>query len=97
MIKSHLQAVLVQSVFRHVLVSSSIEIAIEFSFVGIQGRRERAIGSNRTVGGSIRERDSAVPPSRKSIVHFAQQLSGVERITLIGVASPKASRALPGL
>ncbi|MDB5610781.1 MAG: hypothetical protein JWP25_7681 [Bradyrhizobium sp.] len=27
---------------------------MEFSFVGIQGRRERVIGSNRTVGGSSR-------------------------------------------
>ncbi len=55
MIKSHLQAALIQRAFRHVHVSSSIEITMEFSFVGIQGRRERVIGSNRTVGGSSRE------------------------------------------
>jgi hypothetical protein len=28
---------------------------MEFSFVGIEGRRERVIESNRTVGGSSRE------------------------------------------
>jgi hypothetical protein len=61
MIKSHLQAALIQRVFRHVHVSSSIEITMEFSFVGIQGRRERVIGSNRTVGGSIRESAAAFP------------------------------------
>jgi hypothetical protein len=67
LIKSHLQAVLVQSVFRHVLVSSSIEIAIEFSFVGIQGRRERAIGSNRTAGGSSRETVLAIVADSKPL------------------------------
>jgi hypothetical protein len=60
LIKSHSQAVLVQSLFRHVLVSSSIKIVIEFSLVGIQGRRERVIGSNYTVGGSSQERDSVL-------------------------------------
>jgi hypothetical protein len=34
---------------------------MEFSFVGIQGRRERVIGSNRTVGGSSRETATAFP------------------------------------
>jgi hypothetical protein len=34
MIKSHLQAPLIQHVFRHVHVSSSMEITMEFSFVG---------------------------------------------------------------
>src|SRR6267143_1970390 len=61
MIKSHSQAVLVQSLFRHVLVSSSIKIVIEFSLVGILGRRERVIGSNHTVGGSSREPATASP------------------------------------
>jgi hypothetical protein len=37
MIKSHSQAVLIQRVFRHVHVSSSIEITMEVSLVGIQG------------------------------------------------------------
>src|SRR3979409_1714939 len=50
-----------QCLFRHALVSSSIEITMEFSFVGIQGRRERVIGSNRTVGGSSRETATAFP------------------------------------
>jgi hypothetical protein len=59
MIKSRQQAVLVQRSFRHVHVSSGIEIAIEFSFVGIEGCREGAIGSHRTFGGSSRE--SATP------------------------------------
>jgi hypothetical protein len=36
MIKSRLQAVLIQCVFRHVLVSGSTDITMEFSFVGIQ-------------------------------------------------------------
>src|SRR3982074_56227 len=35
---------------------------MEFSFVGIQGRRERVVGSNRTVGGSTRESDSPDTP-----------------------------------
>ncbi len=34
---------------------------MEFSFVGIQGRRERVIGSNRTVGGSSRETKRCFP------------------------------------
>jgi len=38
--ESHLQAALIQRAFRHVHVSSSIEITMEFSFVGIQGGRE---------------------------------------------------------
>src|SRR6202011_3780830 len=50
--KSHPQAIWIQRGFRHVHDSSRIEITMEFSFVGIQGRRERVIGSNRTVGGS---------------------------------------------
>ena len=62
MIKSHLQAALFQRAFRHVHVSSGIEIAIEFSFVGIQERREGVIGSNRTFGGSSRESDSSDYP-----------------------------------
>ena len=37
---------------------------MEFSLVGIQGRRERVIGPNRTVGGSSRERATYVPPDR---------------------------------
>jgi hypothetical protein len=49
LIKSHPQAALTQRVFRHVHVSSSIEIPIEFSFVGTQGGRERVVGSNRPV------------------------------------------------
>ncbi len=61
LIKSHSLAVLVQSVFRHVLVSNSTEIISEFSFVGIERRRERAVGSNRTVGGSLRETATAFP------------------------------------
>jgi hypothetical protein len=49
LIKSHPQAALIQRVFRHVHASSSIEITMEFSLVGIQGRRERVIGPNRSV------------------------------------------------
>ena len=51
MIKSQPYAALIQRAFRHVHVSTGIEITMEFSFVGIQGRREAWIGSNRTVGG----------------------------------------------
>jgi hypothetical protein len=40
MIKSHLQAALIQRVFRHVHGSSSIEITVEFSFVGIALARQ---------------------------------------------------------
>jgi hypothetical protein len=57
MIKSHLQAALVQRAFRHVHVSSGIEIAIEFSFVGIEdavkGRSERTAHSGVRVGRAI--------------------------------------------
>jgi hypothetical protein len=42
MIKSHLQAALVQRVFQHVHVSSSTEITVEFSFVGMQECRDDA-------------------------------------------------------
>jgi hypothetical protein len=45
-----------QRAFRHVHVSSSTEITMDFSFVGIQGRREGAIGSYRAFGGSSRDR-----------------------------------------
>ncbi len=61
MIKGHSQAVMVQSVFRHVLVSSSTKIIGEFSVVGIERRCERVVGSNRTVGGSSRESATAFP------------------------------------
>src|SRR5712664_303790 len=40
MIKSHLQAALLQRVFRHVHVSSTTGITMEFSFVGIRGCRD---------------------------------------------------------
>jgi hypothetical protein len=50
MIKSRPQAALIQHVFRDVHGSSSIEITMEFSVVGILGRRGRAIGSNHPVG-----------------------------------------------
>jgi hypothetical protein len=61
MIKSQPYAVLIQRAFRHVHVSSSTEITMEFSFVGIKGRRQRVIGSNRAVGGSSRETATAFP------------------------------------
>ena len=41
-----------QRAFRHIHVSSSTEITMDFSFVGIRGRREEAIGSYRAFGGS---------------------------------------------
>ena len=68
MIKSHPQAALIQRVFRHVHDSSRMEITMEFSFVGIQGRRERVIGSNRTVGGSqICDISSDRPPKLRNL------------------------------
>jgi hypothetical protein len=68
LIKSQPQAVLVQSVFRHVLVSSGTEITMEFSFVGIQRGREGVVGSNRTVGGSGRKPLPLFPTRRKSAI-----------------------------
>jgi hypothetical protein len=50
MIMSRPQAVLFQSEFRHVHVSSSIEITMEFPFVGLQGCRDGAIGSDAHSG-----------------------------------------------
>jgi hypothetical protein len=61
MIKSQRYGKIFQRLFRLVLVSSNIEIAVEFSLVGIQGRRERVIGSNRTVGGMSWESATAFP------------------------------------
>jgi hypothetical protein len=61
MIKSRPQAALVERAFRHVHVSSSTEITMEFSFVGMQRCREGAIGSNRSFGGSMRESATAFP------------------------------------
>jgi hypothetical protein len=42
MIKSQPYAVLIQRAFRHVHVSSSTEITMEFSFVGIKGRSSKS-------------------------------------------------------
>jgi hypothetical protein len=65
MIKSQRYGTIFQRLFRHVHLSSSIDITLEFSLVGTQSRRERVIGSNRTVGGSSRERDSPDAPLRR--------------------------------
>jgi hypothetical protein len=70
MIKSHSQVVLVQSLFRHVLVSTSIKIVIEFSLVGMQGRRERVIGSNHTEGVRVgRPQPPDTPRQNPRILH----------------------------
>jgi hypothetical protein len=52
LIKNQPQPALIQRAFRHLHVSSSTEITTEFSFVGMQGSRERVIGLNHTVEGS---------------------------------------------
>ena len=53
LIKRQLQSVLVQRAFRHVNVSRRTDITMEFSFVGIRGRREEAIGSYLAFGGRV--------------------------------------------
>ena len=68
MIKSQPDAALIQRAFRHVHVSSSNKITMEFSSVGMQERRERVIESNCTVGGSRRESATPCPTRRKSAI-----------------------------
>ena len=67
MIKSQRYGKIFQRLFRHVHVSSNIEITVEFSLVGIPGRRERVIGSNRTVGGLSRVIATANVVARRAL------------------------------
>jgi len=74
MIKSQPYVALIQRAFRHVHVSSSIEITMEFSFVGIQGRRERVIGSIRMVGSSTRQTATVFPSTTVACLDRARLL-----------------------
>jgi hypothetical protein len=91
MIKSRQQAVLVQRSCRHVHVSSGIEIAIEFSFVGIEGCREGAIGSHRTFGGSSRESATAFPHTTQTYDIYSDRPPKASEI----LSRPGCRRLLP--